>query len=45
MGWWHAGFWGDGYAMSGVRQPEEVWINKPPEDPEPVLALPLIGAA
>ena len=24
------------------RQPEELWINKPPEDPEPILALPLI---
>jgi transposase InsO family protein len=27
------------------RQPEEVWINKPPEDPEPILALPLIRVA
>ena len=27
------------------RQPEEVWINKPPEEPEPILALPLIQAA
>ena len=28
------------------RQPEEVWINKPPEEePEPAMALPLIQAA
>ena len=27
------------------RQPEEVWINKPPEDPEPIQALPFIRAA
>jgi transposase InsO family protein len=27
------------------RQPEEVWINKPSEEPEPDLALPLIQAA
>jgi transposase InsO family protein len=27
------------------RQPEEVWINKPTEDPEPILALPLVQAA
>jgi hypothetical protein len=27
------------------RQPEEVWINKPPNDPEPILALPFIRAA
>ena len=26
-------------------QPDEVWINKPPEEPDPVLALPLIQAA
>jgi len=26
------------------RQPAEVWINKPPEDPNPVLALPLAMA-
>ena len=27
------------------RQPVKVWINKPPEEPEPILALPLIQAA
>jgi putative transposase len=27
------------------RQPEKVWINKPPEEPEPILALPMIQAA
>jgi len=27
------------------RQPEEVWINKPPEEPEPTLALSSIQAA
>ncbi len=27
------------------RQPEDVWINKPPEEPEPILALPLVQAA
>ena len=27
------------------HQPEEVWINKPPEEPDPILALPLIVAA
>ena len=27
------------------RQPEEVWINKPLEDPEPILALQLIRVA
>jgi len=27
------------------RQPAEVWINKPPEEPKPSLALPLIQAA
>jgi transposase InsO family protein len=27
------------------RQPEEVWINKPTEDPEPILALHLIEVA
>ena len=27
------------------RQPEEVWINKPPEEPEPIQALSLIQAA
>jgi hypothetical protein len=27
------------------RQPEEVWINKPPEETEPILALPLVQAA
>jgi len=27
------------------RQPDEVWINKPPEDPEPILELPLIRVA
>ena len=27
------------------RQPEEVWINKPREDPEPILALLLMKAA
>jgi transposase InsO family protein len=27
------------------RQPEEVWINKPPEEPDPILALHLIEAA
>jgi transposase InsO family protein len=26
------------------RQPEEVWINKPTEEPDPILALPLIKA-
>ena len=26
-------------------QPAEVWINKPPEEPDPLLALPLIQAA
>ena len=25
------------------RQPEDVWINKPPEEPDPILALPLIA--
>jgi len=28
-----------------LRQPEEVWINKPPEEPEPTLALPSTKAA
>jgi putative transposase len=27
------------------RQPEEVWINKPPEEPDPILALHLIEAS
>lgn len=27
------------------HQPEEVWINKPPEEPEPIQALSLIQAA
>ncbi len=27
------------------RQPEEVWINKPIEEPNPILELPLIQAA
>ena len=27
------------------RQPVEVWINKPTEEPNPMLALPLIQAA
>jgi transposase InsO family protein len=27
------------------RQPAEVWINKPPEEPEATLALPLVQAA
>ncbi len=27
------------------RQPEEVWINRPTEEPEPIVALPLIQAA
>ncbi|WP_315858060.1 IS3 family transposase [Cyanobium sp. HWJ4-Hawea] len=27
------------------RQPEEVWINKPPEEPKPTLELPLVQAA
>lgn len=27
------------------RQPAEVWINKPPEESEPILALPLTQAA
>ena len=27
------------------HQPEEVWINKPPEEPDPIHALPLIEAA
>ena len=27
------------------NQPAEVWINKPTEEPDPVLALPLIKAA
>ena len=27
------------------RQPVKVWINKPPEEPEPIVALPLIQAA
>jgi putative transposase len=27
------------------RQPEEVWINKPIEEPNPILQLPLIDAA
>jgi putative transposase len=26
-------------------QAKEVWINKPPEEPEPMLALPLVKAA
>jgi len=27
------------------RQPEEMWINKPPEDPESILVPPLIRIA
>jgi len=27
------------------RQPVRVWINKPPEEPELIVALPLIQAA
>ena len=27
------------------RQPEEVWINKSTEEPDPIMALPLIQAA
>jgi putative transposase len=27
------------------RQPEEVWLNKPPDVPEAIQALPLIHAA
>jgi putative transposase len=26
------------------RQPAKVWINKPPEEPEAILALPLVVA-
>lgn len=31
--------------LAGWYQSEQVWINKPPEEPDPILALPLIMAA